>query len=79
VLRFFVCGLGVYIAFAVYNWRKLWATSCYLVFIAFLFNPLIPICLSGKIWQSIDVVCAGLFIVVGLVLKKSAQYKNDAD
>ncbi|MHC4751784.1 MAG: DUF6804 family protein [Planctomycetota bacterium] len=76
LLRFVVCGVSVYVAFIAYNWRKLWATSLLFGFIAFLFNPLIPIHLSRKIWQPIDVICAVLFVVVGLVLKKPEGKKQ---
>ena len=62
LLRFVVCGVGVYVAYTAYNWQKTWAVWVF-GFIALLFNPLIPIHLSRELWQPIDVICAILFIV----------------
>ena len=68
LLRFVVCGVGVYVAYTAYTWQKKWAMWLF-GFIALLFNPLIPIHLSQEIWQPIDVICAILFIVIAFVLK----------
>lgn len=68
-LRFVVCGVSVYVAFIAYSWRKLWATSLLFGLVAFLFNPLIPIHISRKIWHPIDVICALLFLIIAIVLK----------
>jgi len=67
LLRFVVCGSATYVAFVAYESKKLWVTLVF-GFIAVLFNPLIPVHLSREIWQPIDVVCALLFISVGVVL-----------
>jgi hypothetical protein len=72
LLRFVVCGAGVYVAYTAYNWQKMWAVWLF-GFIALLFNPLIPIHLSREIWQPINVVCAVLFIVIVFVLKDSGK------
>lgn len=72
LLRLVVCGISVYVAFIAYNWHKIWATWLF-GFIAVLFNPLIPIHLSRELWQPIDVICALLFVVVTLVLKKPVE------
>ena len=77
LLRFVVCGVSVYVAFVAYDWKKLWATWL-LGFVAVLFNPLLPIHLSRDLWQPIDVICAVVFIVVGLILKKPAKDKAEA-
>ncbi len=69
LLRFAVCGVGLYLAYTAYQWQKMWAMWLF-GFIALLFNPLIPIHLSKELWQPIDVICAILFIVVAFVLKK---------
>ena len=78
LLRFVVCGVSVYVAFIAYGWEKLWAAWLF-GFVAVLFNPLLPIHLSRDLWQPIDVICAVLFVVVGLILKKPVQDKHDAD
>lgn len=75
LLRFVVCGAASYIAFMAYNWQKIWATWLF-GFIAVLFNPLIPIHLSREIWQTIDVVCAALFVVVAIILKEPVSSPN---
>ena len=63
LLRFVVCGVGIYVAFTAYSWQKMWAVWLF-GFIALLFNPLIPIYLSRELWQPIDVICAVLFVVI---------------
>jgi len=72
LLRFVVCGVGVYVAYTAYNWQKMWAMWLF-AFIAVLFNPLIPIHLSREIWQPIDAVCALLFATVAFVLRKPKE------
>lgn len=72
VLRLVVCGVSVYTAFVTYQWGKLWATWVF-GFIAILFNPLIPIHLSRELWQPIDVICALMFTVVAITLKKPVK------
>ncbi len=67
LLRFVVCGVAAYIAFLGYSAGKLWVAWVF-GFVAILFNPLIPIHLSREIWQTIDVVCALLFIAVGFYI-----------
>ena len=69
LLRFIVCGVGVYVAYTAYNGQKMWAMWLF-GFIALLFNPLIPIHLSTELWQPIDAICAILFIVIAIVLQK---------
>ncbi len=67
LLRFVVCGVAVYVAFITYQWKKIWATWLF-AFIAVLFNPLIPIHLSRELWQTIDVICGVIFIVIAIIL-----------
>lgn len=71
-LRLVVCAVAAYVTFMAYNWRISWATYLFGI-IAVLFNPLVPIHLSRKIWQTIDVVCAALFVVIAIILKEPAQ------
>ena len=70
LLRLVVCGVSVYTAFVTYQWGKLWATWVF-GFIAILFNPLIPIHLSRKIWQPIYVVSGILFMVIVIILNQT--------
>ncbi len=74
LIRFVVCGAGVYVALSAHSWQEIWAVWLF-GFIALLFNPLIPIHLSRAIWQPIDVACAILFIVITFVLKKPMEEK----
>lgn len=72
LLRFVVCGVGVYVAYTAYSWQNIWAVWLF-GFVALLFNPLIPIHLSRELWQPIDVICAIVFIVMVFVLKKPVK------
>jgi len=72
LLRFVVCGVSAYLAFAAYNWHKLWATFLF-GFIAVLFNPLIPIHLSRELWQPIDLICAVLLLFTVFALKNPVK------
>lgn len=72
LLRFFVCGVGAYMAFLVYNEQKLWATYLF-GFIAVLFNPFAPIHISREIWQLRDVICGLIFIAGAFIFKESLK------
>jgi hypothetical protein len=72
LLRLVVCGVSVYIAFMAYKWQKVWGVWLF-GFIALLFNPLIPIHLSKELWQPIDAICALLFLIIALLLKKTSD------
>jgi hypothetical protein len=72
LLRWVICGAGIWVAVTAYNWQKLWATWLFGI-IAVLFNPLIPIHLSRELWQPIDLICALLFIVNIFLLKETNQ------
>ncbi len=69
LLRFVTCGVAVYIAFAAFNWQKVWGTWLFGL-VAVLFNPLFPIYLSPETWQMVDTACALLFFAAALILKK---------
>ena len=75
LLRFVVCGVGVYIAITAYLWERVWATWLF-GFVVVLFNPLLPIHLPREVWQTIDVTCAFLFIAVAFVLRKPKNIQN---
>ena len=72
LLRLVVCGVSLYVAFAAFNWQKMWAVWVF-GFVAILFNPLIPIHLSREIWQTIDIVCTALFVVIVIMLKEPVK------
>ena len=59
-LRWVTCGVGVFIAFQAYRWKKIWGIWLFGL-IAVLFNPIAPIHLTKAIWQPIDCVSAVLF------------------
>ena len=63
LLRLVVCGTAIYMAVNAKmaskdNW--MWGLG----FIALLFNPLIPIHLDKGIWMVVDLLVAGIFIVL---------------
>ena len=76
LLRFVVCGVSLYIAYTAYTWQKIWAVWLF-GFIAILFNPFVPLHFSKELWQSVDVICALLFVVLAFVLEKPAEEKHD--
>ncbi len=76
LLRFVVCGVSVYVAYTACVWQKMWATWLF-GFIAILFNPLAPIHLPHETWQSIDLICAVLFIIVAVMLKIPSKEKGN--
>ncbi len=78
LLRFVVCGVSVYVIYMAYNWQRKWAIWLF-GFIAFLFNPIIPIHLSREIWQPIDAGCALLFFNIAFVLKKPVKEKKQGE
>lgn len=75
LLRFVVCGAGVFVAYIAFTRKKIWAVWLF-GFVALLFNPLIPIHLSKEIWQLIDFICAILFVVIVFVLKEPRELKG---
>ncbi len=69
LLRFVVCGSGLYLAFRAYELRKsiwVWLMGG----IAVLFNPLVPIGLRRSDWQILDVVAAVVSAVSIFAIKK---------
>jgi hypothetical protein len=61
LLRFVVCGAGVFVAYAAYVYQTMWATWLF-GFIAVLFNPFIPIHLTREMWQPVDLICGAFFL-----------------
>lgn len=75
LLRLVVCGGAVCVAHSAFTWKKIWAVWLFGI-IALLFNPLIPIHLSRELWKPIDVVCAILFFVMPVLLKKPEEERK---
>jgi hypothetical protein len=73
-LRLVVCGVGIYMAVTVYQWRKMWAIWLFGI-AAVLFNPFAPIHLSKDLWQPIDVGCAVLFLAGAFLLRPEANHE----
>ncbi len=68
LLRLVTCGAAVYGAYVSHSLGKtgwLWA----FVFVAVLFNPIIPVYLTREIWRPMNVGCAGLFVVAVLAVR----------
>ena len=74
LLRFVVCGAGVFVAHTAFTWKKIWAVWLF-GFISLLFNPLIPIHLSKELWQFLDIICAVLFAITAFILRKPEAKK----
>ena len=64
LLRLIVCGTSIYNSLKIYqkqNTPLFWT----FIFIAILFNPLIPVYLDREIWLIIDVICAIIMLIGG--------------
>ncbi len=70
LLRWATCGAAIFVSYNAYLWKHNWAIWVFSI-IAVLFNPIAPIHLSRETWQPIDVVCAIIFIVAAVILKKN--------
>ena len=70
LLRFVVCGTGIYIAiFSFGEEKKIIASLA--AFIAILFNPVIPIHLTKEDWVIIDLITAIFFFLTVFLLRTS--------
>lgn len=70
LLRIYVCLFSVLIAYNSYEKNGVNLTVILFGAIALLFNPIIPVYLYDKeIWIIIDIVCAVLFIIKGLIYR----------
>ncbi|MEK7552877.1 MAG: DUF6804 family protein [Patescibacteria group bacterium] len=68
LLRFVVCASTIFLAWRSYKTNKTnWSWA--FVFVAILFNPLIPVHLSRDTWVIIDIV-VGLFLTASLFFFK---------
>ena len=74
LLRFMVCGAGVFVAYTAFTQKKIWAVWLF-GFIALLFNPLIPVHLSREMWVFID-IAVGIFYLILLYKMKEKGTKK---
>jgi hypothetical protein len=71
LLRLFVCGIAVYLAFAAYTANnKLWPWL--MGGLVILFNPLVPIHLNRSSWQVLDAL-ATIALLIFIASYKSIQ------
>jgi len=78
-LRIVVCIAALFVIATAYESRQTWAIWLWGT-IAVLFNPIIKIPLSRETWQPIDLVCAVLFVIGAIIIKRTKQIiesKND--
>lgn len=70
VLRWIVCGSGLYILWLIKN-SKQQKRKVFLIIFSLLFNPFIPIHLTREIWVWIDILTIGFFtsIIIGIKIK----------
>ncbi len=72
LLRIVVCGVAVYATYVGYNvGLRIFLVSW--IFIALLFNPIIPIYLTKEIWVLIDIIVAIIFLVSIFILRRKFQ------
>ena len=74
LLRLIVCSCSVLISWQAYRFKKVKWVGIY-IFIALLFNPLIPIHLSREVWGGID-FAVGVFFVFTVFLLKLKKIGN---
>ena len=75
LLRFVVCGTGVFLAVISYKGKNTaWAWTMGIV--AFIFNPIFPMHLGKEIWVVIDIVIAIIFSIYFFTMK-SKKGNND--
>jgi len=64
VLRLVVCGVAIYVGIALRNHDSLNKHFIPLVFLAVLFNPLIPVSLTRVIWLPLNLGVAVYFLTL---------------
>ena len=68
-LRWITSGAACYFAFFTYSYEPKGWFGAY-IFIALLFNPIVPIYLSKDTWKFIDIATSGYFIIAVFSIKK---------
>ena len=72
LLRVVVCGVAVFVVWTAHICNNAWAVWL-LGIVAVLFNPLLPVHLSREMWSVIDLICAALFLLAIIVVRKQNQ------
>jgi len=70
-MKFIVTGTATYYAYSIYktNKQKFWFWGS--VFIAVLFNPIIPVYLGDKsVWGVVDIIAIGFLACLPMAIKK---------
>ena len=73
-LRFVVCCTAAYVAYISFISDRIWGVWLF-GGMAALFNPIIKIYLGKELWQVVDVIAIGLYIVGILAVKKTFESK----
>ena len=68
-LRWVTCAAAVVVAYCSYAYAKPWGIWGF-IFIAALFNPILPVHLSRQSWQIIDLATATAFIAAAFTITK---------
>ena len=69
LLRWVTCIAAVFVAYCGYAYRKPWAIWAF-IFIAALFNPILPVHLARQTWQIINLATATAFIAAAFTIAK---------
>jgi hypothetical protein len=72
IMRWVVCAVAVFVAYNAWTFKRAWALWMF-GFVAVLFNPLVPIHMKRDTWQVIDLLAAGAFVAVAVVLGRPAD------
>ena len=76
VLRWVTCAAAVFVACRSHASEKPWGIWVF-VFIAVLFNPIIPVHLARQAWQIIDLAAATTFIAAAFIISEPAPPTPD--
>ena len=68
-LRWVTCAAAVVVAYYGYAYQKPWGIWVF-IFIAALFNPILPVHLARQAWQIIDLAAATAFIAAAFTITK---------
>lgn len=74
-LRWVVCASALFVIWAAYNPRRLWALWIFGI-IAVLFNPVVPIHAWRGFWIPVDVVVAILFAIAIVKVRRERIHEN---
>ena len=69
VLRWVTCAAAVVVVYHGHVYRKPWAIWVF-IFIAALFNPILPVHLTREAWRIIDLAAATTFVAAAFTITK---------